>query len=97
MPRRWPLRGGCRPGEAKPPSDLVGLVLMTAMELPSQILPPTNSLPPRRCPWPIGLDGDGIALAEFGVIGGLRIVIDSGSVGKVAPGLKLNCGSAVGR
>lgn len=70
---------------------------MIAIELPSRILPPTNSLPPRRCPCPAGRNGDGRALAEFGVIGGLRAVVDSRPVDKAAPGLKLNCGSAAGR
>lgn len=54
-PRRWPLRGGWKVGDANPLSDFVGLVLMTAIELPSRKRPPTNSLPPRRWPKPPGL------------------------------------------
>jgi hypothetical protein len=47
-PRRWERFGGWKAGEAKPLSDFVGLVLMTAIELPSRSRPPTNSLPPLR-------------------------------------------------
>lgn len=94
-PRRCPRRGGgASPGDANPLSDLVGLVLMTAIEFPSRILPPTNSLPPLRCPCPTGREGDASGLEEFGVTGGLRSVNDSGSGGKDAPGLKLNAGRA---
>lgn len=38
---------GARFGEANPPSDLVGLVLITVIESPVLMFPPTNSLPPR--------------------------------------------------
>lgn len=55
MPRRCPLRGGgWRVGTFMSNSFFGGLVLMTAMVLPSRRRPPTNSLPPLRCPWPIG-------------------------------------------
>lgn len=92
-PRRWPLRGGWKVGDANPLSGLVGLVLMTAIELPSRSRPPTNSLPPLRWPWPGGRCCEGPVLGELGVIGGLRSG-DSRSGGSEAPGLKLNAGSA---
>jgi len=95
-PRRWPLRGGWKVGDAKPLSDFVGLVLMTAIELPSRSRPPTNSLPPRRWPKPAGFWAEAPpALGVLGEIGGLRSIGDRGSDGKEAPGLKLNAGRAI--
>lgn len=67
---------------------------MTAMEFPWRMLPPTNSLPPLRCPWPAGLEGDDIGLREFGVVGGLKSVGAKGSWGRAAPGLKVKAGRA---
>lgn len=98
MPLRWPLRGGCRLGVMKPLSDLVGLVLMTAIELPSRRRPPTNSLPPLR--WPCLAGREGVARAErflgvaFGEMGGLSMKDAFESEGSEAPGLKLNAGKA---
>lgn len=59
-----PSEGGANPGEAIPLSDFVGLVLMTVMESPVRMLPPTNSLPPLLWPWPPGLEGDGMERGE---------------------------------
>ena len=56
-PRRPGLGTGASFGEAKPLSNLVGLVLRTVMASPALILPPTNSLPPRLWPAPEGLVG----------------------------------------
>lgn len=95
-PLLWPLRGGgggCSDWVGKPFS-LVGLVLMTAMELPSRMLPPTNSLPPLRWPWRTGLEGEGIALGECGDVGGLRRTGELRLGGSEAPGLKLKSGRA---
>lgn len=93
-PRRWPLRGGWNVGDANPLSDLVGLVLMTAIEFPSRSRPPTNSLPPLRWPWPGGRFCEGPVRGELGVIGGLRSMGELGSGGRDAPGLKLKTGRA---
>lgn len=98
MPRRCPLRGGgCREAVLMSNSFFGGLVLMTAIVLPSRRRPPTNSLPPLLCPWPMGrLAADpGMGLAELGEWGGLRKARESG--GREAPGLKLNAGSAACR
>jgi hypothetical protein len=94
-PRRWPRLGGWKFGEVDPLSDLVGLVLMTAIELPSRRRPPTNSLPPRLWPWPVGRAGDGNSLfGEYGEVGGLRNRGLLGAGGRDAPGLKLKAGRA---
>lgn len=77
-----------------PLSDLVGLVFKTVIASPSRILPPTNSLPPLRCPCPTGR----VALnsGEFGAEGdceGLRNMFSGPGVGdKEAPGLNENAG-----
>lgn len=83
-----------------PLSDFVGLVLVTVMESPLRMLPPTNSLPPLRWPWP-GLEGDDIDLGDevcgdSGDIGGLRRAAFESPV-MLAPGLKLKFGRAAGR
>ena len=94
----WPLRGlvGWSIGEAMPLSDLVGLVFRTVMASPSRMLPPTNSLPPLRCPWPVGRVA--ASRGEFGAEGdrgGLRNMPSGPGVGgKEAPGLNENAGSA---
>lgn len=65
-PRRFgggPVRG------PKPDTDLTGLVFM--MLSPSRMLPPTNSLPPRRCQCPPALEGEGKAADDGGEIDGL--------------------------
>jgi hypothetical protein len=93
MPRRCPRFGGARVGEDNPFSDLVGLVLMTAIELPSRRRPPTNSLPPLLWPCPIGRDGEGKSfLGEYGEAGGLSS--EPGVGGIEAPGLNEKAGSA---
>lgn len=54
-PRRFgggPVRGG-----PNPDSGLMGFVFMIVS--PSRMLPPTNSLPPRRCQCPPALEGEG--------------------------------------
>jgi hypothetical protein len=81
-------------GEAKPLSDLVGLVLITVIESPERMLPPTNSLPPRLCPW---FDGLGIVLGDngdAGVCGGLKKEVSGRGGLKEAPGLKEKAGNA---
>ncbi len=94
----WPRLGvgadgrvGSRFGEAKPLSDLVGLVLMTVMASPERMWPPTNSLPPRRWPTPDGLAG--MARGDCGDWGGLRKAL-SGAGARLAPGLKEKSGRA---
>lgn len=76
-----------------PLSDFVGLPLRTVTASPSRILPPTNSLPPLRCP--AGLIG--IDLGESGAEGDLGGIKKAFSVaagdGKDAPGLKEKAGS----
>lgn len=81
-------------GEAKPLSDLVGLVPVTVIESPDRMLPPTNSLPPLLCPTPVGLEGEGTSLGETGGgdRGGLRRELVSGD--SEAPGLNVKLGSA---
>lgn len=95
IPRRCPRLFGAREdGFSVLFSDLVGLVLITAIELPSRIRPPTNSLPPRRCPCPAGRLGDG---RPFGVLGDTEGFSKKGdwiSCGSEAPGLKLKVGNA---
>ena len=81
-----------------PLSDLVGLVPKTVIVSPSRILPPTNSLPPRR--WPAAADRIGIVLGDSatekdGDRGGSRKAFSTtGSAGRVAPGLNENAGRA---
>lgn len=66
------------------------------MASPSRILPPTNSLPPLRCPWPEGRVASN--RGEFGAEGdrgGLRNMFSGNGVGgKEAPGLNEKAGSA---
>jgi hypothetical protein len=66
------------------------------MASPSRMLPPTNSLPPLRCPWPV--DRVATSRGEFGAEGdrgGLRNMPSGpGDSGKEAPGLNENEGSA---
>lgn len=76
-----------------PLSDLVGLVLVTVIISPERRVPPTNSLPPRRCPCPMFL---GDEAAGAGDSGGLRNVLSDGEVDGSAPGLKEKEGSATG-
>jgi hypothetical protein len=74
-----------------PLSDFVGLVPRTLTTSPPRILPPTNSLPPRR--WPAGRTG--IARGESGAdgdFGGVRNALSF--PGREAPGLKENAGRA---
>ncbi len=78
-----------------PLSDLVGLVFRTVMASPSRMLPPTNSLPPLRCPWPPGRVAAN--RGEFGAegdCGGLRNMLSGPGVGGKAPGLKEKAGRA---
>ena len=79
-----------------PLSDLVGLVFITVMASPSRMLPPTNSLPPLRCPWPVGRVA--ASRGEFGAegdCGGLRNMFSSPGVeGREAPGLNEKAGRA---
>jgi len=96
----WPRRlagfggGSWKLGDAKPLSDLVGLVPVTVIESPERMLPPTNSLPPLRCPTPVGREGDGTSLGDTGGgdNGGLRSELVSGD--SEAPGLNVKLGSA---
>lgn len=96
--RRWACRprrpAGGNGAKAKPLSALVGLVLI--IESPLRRLPPTYSLPPRRCPWPPpGLPGDGIVPVDCGESGGggLKRPLSDDR----APGLNLKSGNAKGR
>jgi hypothetical protein len=79
-----------------PLSDLVGLVFVTVMASPSRMLPPTNSLPPLRCPWPVGRVAAN--RGEFGAegdCGGLKNMFSSAGVdGTEAPGLNEKAGRA---
>jgi len=79
-----------------PLSDFVGLLFVTVIESPSRILPPTNSLPPLRCPWPPGLAA--AVLGELGAEGGnvgLRKAFSGLRVdGREAPGLNEKEGNA---
>lgn len=78
---------GANAGDAKPLSDLVGLVLMTVIDSPSLSFPPTNSLPPRLWPPRLGIvRGDA---GEPGDRGGLINEL-AGSEGALE--LKLNSG-----
>lgn len=89
------MGGGWKVGDAKPLSDLVGLVPVTVMESPERMLPPTNSLPPLLCPGPTSLEGDGTSLGDTGggESGGLsNVVLVSGD--SEAPGLNVKFGSA---
>lgn len=66
------------------------------MASPSRMLPPTNSLPPLRCPWPVGRVGSSRGeVGADGDCGGLRNMFSGPGVGgKEAPGLKEKAGSA---
>jgi hypothetical protein len=95
-PRRCERFGGWKPGDANPLSDFVGLVLMTAIELPSRSRPPTNSLPPLRWPAPAGRNGEAMAFGETGELGELKSSGDSAWGDKSAPGLNEKLGRATG-
>lgn len=86
---------GGKSGEAMPLSDFVGLVLKTVIESPARMFPPTNSLPPLRCPVPILA---GIVLGDSGTAGdcgGLKKEFSAiAGDGRDAPGLKEKAGSA---
>lgn len=95
----WPrppggFGGNWKFGDAKPLSDLVGLVPVTVMESPERMLPPTNSLPPLLCPTPVGLAGDAASLGDTG--GGDRGGLSKRDVSgdNEAPGLKVKLGRA---
>lgn len=80
-------------GESKPLSDLVGLVLITVIDPPAFSLPPTNSLPPRRCPVRLG-----VIIGDGGESGGLSKDSSGPSVAPgFAPGLNEKSGRAEGR
>jgi hypothetical protein len=98
-PRRARTSAGAKVGKAIPLSDFVGLELVTVMESPFRNFPPTNSLPPRRCPCPVGLFAtDCPETGVEGDCGGLRnnVRVGDGTVfgGTDAPGLKEKAGSA---
>lgn len=84
-----------------PLSDFVGLepLVKTVMASPSRMLPPTNSLPPRRCPRPCGRVGINRGeLCADGDSGGLRNILSAlGGSGKEAPGLNEKAGRGGGR
>lgn len=90
--RRAAADGGAKPGDVRPFSDFVGLVLKTVIASPPRTLPPTNSLPPRLCPCPAGRDG--MVLGDSGDIGdsgGLRRMwlassAEGGPIGKEKAG-----------
>jgi hypothetical protein len=79
-----------------PLSDLVGLMFVMVIASPLRMLPPTNSLPPLRCPWPEGRAGTN--RGEFGAdgdCGGLKNILSGAGVGvKEAPGLNEKDGRA---
>ena len=79
-----------------PLSVLVGLLFKTVIASPSRILPPTNSLPPRRCPWPAGRVADSRGeLGADGECGGLKNIFSIPEAdGREAPGLNEKAGSA---
>ena len=87
-----PLLGGgltgANVGDGRPPSDLVGLVLMTVMDSPVLTFPPTNSLPNLRCPCRAGM-----VRGVIGETGGLNREL---SEDVDAPGLKEKSGRAEG-
>jgi hypothetical protein len=79
-----------------PLSDFVGLTFVTVIASPSRMLPPTNSLPPLRCPRPAGRFGAN--RGEFGAegdCGGLRNTLSNPGVGgREAAGLNEKAGRA---
>lgn len=79
-----------------PLSDLVGLVFVMVIASPLRMLPPTNSLPPLRCPWPEGRAGTNLGeLGADGDCGGLKNIVSGPGVGgKAAPGLNEKDGRA---
>lgn len=78
-----------------PLSDFVGLVLRTVIVSPERMLPPTNSLPPLRCPVPEGLMGIDRGDSGPGECGGLKKEASAiGAGDSDAPGLKENDGRA---